>query len=121
MHFSNSYIFFKFIHFSNSCIFQIHAFFKFSRITYFLQNSVLFLKLPCFLKNSPFKVHSGIPRLTICKKSRFSVQDLGFRLSNMIQTHNRMVIDQFSILFFRNQSKISVYLHQFKFQKKRST
>ena len=43
-------------------------------------HSLLFLKLPCFKKKFPVKVHFGIPRLTICKKAVFSLQDLGFRL-----------------------------------------
>ena len=80
--FSNSYIFqihvfFKFMHFFKFMFFQIHVFFKFmhffkfSRITYFFTEFRAILKLPCFLKNSPFKVHFGIPRLTTCKKAVF--------------------------------------------------
>ena len=74
-------------------------------------------KTSVFFKNSPFKIHFGIPRLTICKKPVFSLQDLGFRLGNMFQTHIRTVIDRVSILFFKKLSKISVYLHRIKFHK----
>ena len=70
---------FKITLYKKSRYFQNHAIFY---------HSLLFLKLPCFKKKFPFKVHFGIPRLTICKKAVFSLQDLGFRLGNMIQTHN---------------------------------
>ena len=59
---------------------QITNFGQKSRLLHTFTEFRAFSKLPCFLENSPFKVHFGIPRLTTCKKSRFSVQDLGFRL-----------------------------------------
>ena len=83
---------------SKSRLFQNHGFFKITAFSHsvrkspffhtfgenhgfctLLQNSILFQNFRVF-KKFPFKVHSGIPRLTTCKKSRFSVQDLGFRL-----------------------------------------
>ena len=108
---------FKITRFQNHIISKITSF---SKSRDFLAFLTIF-KTSVFFKISPFKVHFGIPLLKICKKSRFSVQDLGFRLGNMFQTHNRSVIDRVSILFFKNLSKIRVYLHSIKFQKKRST
>ena len=73
---------------SKITLFQKSRYFKnhiISKITRF-QNHAIFLgfliifKTSVFFKNSPFKVHFGIPRLTICKKAVFSVQVLGFRL-----------------------------------------
>ena len=61
-----------------------------------------FFKTSVFLKKIPrSKSILEIPVWQYVKKSRFSVQDLGFRLWNMTQTHNRMVIDQFFNTFFQ--------------------
>ena len=59
---------FKITLFQNHIISKITLFLK-SRD--FFYHSLLFLKLPCFKKKFPFKVHFGIPRLTICKKAVF--------------------------------------------------
>ena len=90
-------IFQKITLFQKSHYLQNHAISKITRFQSHrpcLQNhaifyhSLLFLKLPCFKKKFPFKVHFGFPLFKICKKPVFSLQDLGFRLGNMIQTHN---------------------------------
>ena len=99
--FQNHEFFFKITNFSKSRLFQNHTIFKItlftkshdfqnhiiykitrfqnhiiSKITRF-QNHAIFLGFLIIFKTSVFL---KIPRLTICKKAVFSVQDLGFRL-----------------------------------------
>ena len=50
--------------------FKLHLFVKNHAFCTLLQNSVLFQNFRV-CKNSPFKVHFGIPRLTTCKKAVF--------------------------------------------------
>ena len=75
-HYFKNHVILKITRFQNHIISKITLF---SKSRDFLGFLIIF-KTSVFFKNSPFKVHFGIPRLKICKKSRFSVQDLGFRL-----------------------------------------